>query len=764
MSLVDTSLVTFFDSTNKFYLIRENTQISPSDIVNVGKSHSLKINNSNSFVLQKTNTDELSYIHYDYIQLFNDIQIIGAKLKIHCNTNNLVKSINGDIADIKNFNTTPFFNTNSAIDYAKSYFPASTFAWEDEDSELTVKLQNEDSTASNVPMPNLVIYNINDEYKLAYEMNIALASPLGNWKVYIDAQTGILLKKIDNIKSCFSTQDNLEINNHNNYGTNKEPTDVLACDGYHTGTGSTLYYGNQYIITQKFKPNFLDCKYKLKDDYTGTSLYTRDYNGGFIQDITDQTNNWTYLVTQPGVTAHWCLEMTHAFYRSTYNRNSVDNGYKQIKTYINRPIGGSQNNAGWDGPNSSIYIGNGQGGSMSHNDWTTLDIIGHEFSHGVNDYEANLTYEAESGALDESFADIFGTMVEFYAKANHAANGSGNYLCGEDMIIAGALRNLSNPNQFNHPDTYGGQFWKNTSDVSSGNDYGGVHTNSGIQNFWFYLLSEGGSGVNDKGDQYCVRGIGKDKAARIAYRNLTVYLSANSNYSNARYFSIQSAADLYGITSVEYAETIAAWYAVGVGANPENSIGYYISLGNKTETNSTNYNYNSSLRFDSYIVNPSVSVNASSNKLIDVSPFHFNGPFSVSTADTHFKSGSEVHLYIAPACSGGARMANTNNDGGKATSNDVINSNERKSEFNQAFYDINVFPNPSDGNFTISLNDNVEMPKSIIVRDVLGKEVINIYNPKEYVQNIDLNSFNNGIYVIVISYSNDIITKRIAKN
>lgn len=761
INLVDTSLVSVFDSTNNFYLIKENIQISNNDIVNISNNNLLRINNSNSFSLQKSDTDDVGYIHYNYNQLFNGLQIIGASLNLHCNTNNTVKSINGNIADLKNLNTFPSLNANSAIDYAKSYFPTSTFAWEDEMSEQTVKLEKEDSAASNTPLPILVICYVRGEYKLAYKMNVALASPASNWEVYIDAHTGDLLKKLDNIKSCFKTKDNVTTNNCNNYIANKVPLDVLSCDGYHTGTGSTLYYGSQYIITEKFKPNIFDCKYKLKDDYTGTSLYTRDYNGGNIQDITDQTNNWTFLVTQPGVTTHWCLEMTHDFYRFTYGRNSFNDSYSQMKIYTNANQSGSDN-AFWSSSNNSMYIGSGGGGS-TYNDLATLDIIGHEFTHGVNDFEANLTYESESGALDESFADIFGTMVEYYAKATHSANGSGNYLCGEDMWIGGALRNLSNPNQFNQPDTYNGTFWKNTTDIS--NDYGGVHTNSGVQNFWFYLLSEGGSGINDNGDQYCVRGIGRDKAARIAYRNLTVYLSANSNYSNARYYSIQSAIDLYGLVSPEVQETIAAWYAVGVGSSPTSSGLGYIQLGNKTETGSNNYHYNNALRLDLYTVQPSVGVNVSSNTEIVISSTHLNPPIYPPTfGDTKIKQGSEFHAYIAPACAGGARMGNTNNDGGKSTSNEVINSNERKSEIAHAFHDINVYPNPSNGNFTVSLNDNAELPKSIIVRDVLGKEIINIHNPKEYIQNIDLKSFNNGIYIIVIYYSNDIITKRIVKN
>ncbi len=121
------------------------------------------------------------------------------------------------------------------------------------------------------------------------------------------------------------------------------------------------------------------------------------------------------------------------------------------------------------------------------------------------------------------------------------------------------IRSMSNPNAFGHPDTYLGQHW-----YAGGGDNGGVHYNSGVLNHWFYLLSIGKTGVNDNGDNYAVTGIGIEKAARIAYRTESVYLTANSQYKDARTYSIQAAIDLFGAGSPEVAQTVNAWYAVGV--------------------------------------------------------------------------------------------------------------------------------------------------------------------------------------------------------
>src|SRR5690606_27938945 len=127
----------------------------------------------------------------------------------------------------------------------------------------------------------------------------------------------------------------------------------------------------------------------------------------------------------------------------------------------------------------------------------------------------------ESGALNESFADMFGAAVEFYVNDNP------NWTIGEGIWYNGwgtpdYMRNMANPNSAPEivggpqPDTYEGNYWADTSLIDQENDYGGVHINSGVGNYWFYLLSEGGSGTNDNGDDYSVEGITIQKAEQIA--------------------------------------------------------------------------------------------------------------------------------------------------------------------------------------------------------------------------------------------------------
>ena len=266
---------------------------------------------------------------------------------------------------------------------------------------------------------------------------------------------------------------------------------------------------------------------------------------------------------QTGVNVHWGAEATYDYYLNDHGRNSFDNAGGTIYSYAHADV--NYNNAFWDGTRMTY----GDGDGVNFTPLVCLDVVGHEITHGVTQNSANLIYWGESGALNESFSDIFGNEVEFMREGVPGV-GTGSWRMGEDITPSGSgIRNMQNPNEFNNADTYLGTYWVTT---GSG-DNGGVHYNSGVQNFWFYLLCEGGSGTNDHGNAYNVSTIGFTKAAAIAYRNLTVYLTPSSNYYAARVGAINSAIDLYGPGSTEVQAVMDAWYAVGVyEPNPPSGI------------------------------------------------------------------------------------------------------------------------------------------------------------------------------------------------
>lgn len=188
-----------------------------------------------------------------------------------------------------------------------------------------------------------------------------------------------------------------------------------------------------------------------------------------------------------------------------------------------------------------------------------LDIVGHEFAHGIVAHTSNLIYKAEPAALNEGFGDIFGDLLEFYVEGPN-----GNWIHGEDSN-AGYCRSAMNPKEFGFPDTYKGLFYQDTSDpCNQENDYCGAHKNSTVLSHWFYLLVTGGTGANDNKESFFVTGIGMEKAEKIAFLTM-VSLPPTAQFMDARLLSLQIAESLYGLDSPEQIAVANAWYAVGVG-------------------------------------------------------------------------------------------------------------------------------------------------------------------------------------------------------
>ncbi|HEY8209632.1 MAG TPA: M4 family metallopeptidase, partial [Myxococcaceae bacterium] len=194
---------------------------------------------------------------------------------------------------------------------------------------------------------------------------------------------------------------------------------------------------------------------------------------------------------------------------------------------------------------------------------TSIDVAGHEMSHGVTSNTAGLIYSGESGGLNEATSDIMGTNIEFYT-AN--ANDVGDYLIGEEININGdgtPLRYMDKPSR----DGASADCWY------SGVGGIDVHYSSGVANHFYYLLSEGSGAKTINGVSYnsptcdgsTVTGIGRAKAEKIWYRALATYMTASTNYSAARTATLNAAADLYGAGSPEQTAVDATWAAVSVG-------------------------------------------------------------------------------------------------------------------------------------------------------------------------------------------------------
>lgn len=265
--------------------------------------------------------------------------------------------------------------------------------------------------------------------------------------------------------------------------------------------------------------------------------------------------------------AHDGASKVYDYYKSRFNRNGINNNDMTMISSVH--LGNNVANAYWTG--SQMMYGDGDGQVLD--DLTlSFDVIGHELTHGVTQYTANLIYNNASGALNEAWSDILGVAAKAYRDNTTQAD----WLLAEESYTPGvsgdAMRYMKNPTQ----DNYSKDWWPEripyVSNPSNSNDQGGVHGNSGIANLAFALLTDGGQHPRNKSNA-TVNGIGLLKAEQIFYRALTTYMNQSTNFAGARSATAQAAADLYGAGEKTAVET--AWCAVGVGACP--------STGNTTE-------------------------------------------------------------------------------------------------------------------------------------------------------------------------------------
>lgn len=481
--------------------------------------------------LVREESDYLGFTHYRYQQTFHGYPVFANVYLLH-EKNGLVSSMNGRLFNrARPVNVMPM-TEEAALASALGYVNALVYKWDLPEEERALQYAMGKTDATYYPkgelmwVPSDVQMNGSD-LKLAWRFDIYAHEPMSRQYIFVDAANGNILNTIDRIHT--------------------ETGDVQVNA---TGTAVTRYSGTRTITT-----DYTGSTYRLRETGRGLGVETYDMNKGTnygaAVDFTDANNNWNNVNAdqdEVATDAHWASEMTYDYYNLRHGRNSIDDAGLKLLSYVH--YDNNYVNAFWDG--TRMTYGDGDG---TYSPLTTVDICAHEITHGVTEYTANLTYSYESGALNEAFSDIFGTSVEFYAKPPLTPN----WLIGED--IGGAFRSMSNPNAGSQPDTYQGTYW-----YTGTADNGGVHTNSGVGNFWYYLLCQGGSGTNDIGNSYSVTGITMAKAEQIAYRMLTVYLTASSNHADARAAAIQASSDLFGGCSQETISTTNAWYAVGVGA------------------------------------------------------------------------------------------------------------------------------------------------------------------------------------------------------
>ncbi|MBX5483639.1 MAG: M4 family metallopeptidase [Myxococcaceae bacterium] len=322
------------------------------------------------------------------------------------------------------------------------------------------------------------------------------------------------------------------------------------------GNDTTLYSGKVEIGGTKRT----DGTWELTDTTRGKGIVVLDALGADepssrSRPITDDDGAWGSAGDprnqRSAIDAMYGAQMTYDFYKDVLQRDSIDGHGEQLKNHIH--VGHNYANAFWDG--TQMAYGDGDGDSAGP--MTTLDIAGHEITHGVTERTAGLLYRGESGGINESMSDIMGTMVEWYA-AQKNGQVKFDWSIGEDCWTPNdgdptdALRYMDDPTRDNYSIDNYRDYRKQTE----------VHGSSGIMNNAFYLLAVGGtnrtSGITVEG------GIGPEDAAKIYGRALMYYMTPSTTFAQAREATVKAAIDLFGEDSVQVQKVKESWTAVGV--------------------------------------------------------------------------------------------------------------------------------------------------------------------------------------------------------
>jgi Zn-dependent metalloprotease len=461
--------------------------------------------------------DELGFTHTKFQQYHWGIAVMGGEMIVNEKEGRIV-FINGILMTQVQQHKSPALSAEQAFRQSLTHIKTKDYTWlepsRDEAGHELHTHGNQPPTGELLWVTNMAATPEERKYTLGWKHSISVRTPFQSYDVYLDAQNGELLLKVPMQLNCV------------------------------TGTSYTLWNGQKSISTTLQSGSYI-----ARNDCDPAIIHVRNANLNFstITNYTDADNSWpsTTLGKYIGETVY-AMERTRDYYNTVHNRSGYDSLGFDYNVYLNA---GFNDNAYYDNASDAITFGGNTNGDSAV---VSLDIAGHEATHGMVHFSSGLVYSYQSGALNESYADIFGEMVERHAR------GSNDWLMGSDIYL-GAFRNMSNPNQFSQPDTYQGTFWTNSSW-----DDGGVHTNSGVQNYWFYLLTVGGSGTNSFNDPYSVSGIGYTKARNIAYQTM-IGLTSTAGYTNAKDLSIAITTALYGQCSNEVMQVRKAWAAVGVG-------------------------------------------------------------------------------------------------------------------------------------------------------------------------------------------------------
>lgn len=658
-----------------------------------------KLDKNYSYQTIRTTTDVTGMSHERIQQYYKGIKVEFGVFILHSKEGKVV-SVNGELYNASATNIIPSLTKESAFLNAVNATGAVKYLWEDQEQAKLMEYVK--------PEGELVLFPIvkTGEVRLAYKYDIYAVQPILREEVFVDAVSGNVLFRNPIIKHAHGLISDKQIKQ---YSEKIEAITVGSSSALVAASADTKYSGNRSIETSF---NATLNKYVLEDTTRGNGIVTYNSAGTNTMPSThfvDNDNNWTAAEfnnaakDNAALDAHWGAMKTFDFWYYTFGRNSFDDNNGQIRSYVHYddvPGGAGWFNAQWTG--SIMRYGDGNGNPL-----TSVDVVGHEIGHAVCQYTANLAYQNQSGAMNEGFSDIWGACIEQYAKFGNLNAGQDTASPGTlavwkigEQLSTNPLRSMSYPLTRGNPDTFKGTSYTTTADdgnctPGSGNDYCGVHNNSGVFNHWFYILTAGKAGTNNaptfpvnQQDTYNVTGIGMTKSSQIAYYAERDYLTANSTFTDARNATLAVANSLYCASSPEVRAVTDSWMAVNVGT------GYTAQTNDvalKTISGSSSLScgapYSASIVFENAGSNPISSVNISYNidggantnttwngSLVNCSTANFPIPVSGLTRGTHALNVTTTITSDGQAANNTKTVLLTVNDNGTVNTVNTFNA------------------------------------------------------------------------------------------
>ncbi|MEM8525776.1 MAG: M4 family metallopeptidase [Bacteroidota bacterium] len=504
------------------------------------------------FKIHRQERDELGQTHIRMLQEYEGLEVYGGEVILHTDATGKMNLFNGRYSPSPKLkNLMPTLGKDAAFAIAESDLAKRTYFQE-------LSKENKKYTSGN--SAKLLIFHKDlqpNQAHLAWHL-VVVPNLLDRWEYFIDAHSGEILLQMNTSCSFYGHVHGKNHKTHQGVCVEELPkADLeLPSNGPVVARGTDLFgevrqFGayeenGQFFMVDASQPMFNEEQFR-NGDLVGV-LATIDAKNtqpgdNFNASLATSSNkdNWN---DPKAVSAHYNSTLCYNYYRQKFNRNSINGSGGNIRAFFNVTENGAQmDNAFWNG--EAIFYGNGD---VAFNAplQKALDVAGHEMTHGVVQETAGLIYLGQSGALNESFSDVFGVLIE-----------NETYQLAEDVadtrvFRSGAMRDMANPN--NGGNRFGDNGWQPATmsqyvNLSNDQDNGGVHVNSGVPNFAFFKIATA---------------IGVEKAEQIYYRALSQYLTRSSQFIDARLALVQAAADRHGASSSEVAAVKRAFDEVGI--------------------------------------------------------------------------------------------------------------------------------------------------------------------------------------------------------